>query len=70
MCIQQHITYSYGCRLKGLFTQCERLFDAQTNLQCDVTETENVEAANYCIKHLPKEGKATTKYTVCSQVNR
>lgn len=63
MCDQHWIVYQCGCQKKGEFVQCDAQYNAQTNLQCDMTNVVNDESRNYCSSHLPKQGKATTKYT-------
>ncbi|KAF2010811.1 hypothetical protein BU24DRAFT_46404 [Aaosphaeria arxii CBS 175.79] len=46
----------------GELAQCDRQFERQSNLQCDVIDPEDTISRNYCAKHLPKESKAMTKY--------
>lgn len=63
MCTQEYLTYTCGCRVKRDFKQCRRLFDdAQSDLQCNETESQEVSSENYCPKHLPKEDKAKVEY--------
>ncbi|KAG9228423.1 hypothetical protein BJ875DRAFT_389449 [Amylocarpus encephaloides] len=69
MCTQIYHVYQCGCRMKGEFKQCDEKYNAETNLQCDRTNNDDVVSRNYCSKHMPKEGKATTQY-VGRQANR
>ncbi|KAJ0165425.1 hypothetical protein CTA2_11295 [Colletotrichum tanaceti] len=62
MCIQWYYKYQCGCKQKGEFEQCDRLYDSQSNLQCARSQTEDKISRNYCAKHLPKEDKAMTEY--------
>ena len=68
MCTQVYNIYQCGCKAKGEFKQCDAKYNAQTNLQCDITEREDLVSRNYCSKHMPKEGKAKTEYI--GRVNR
>lgn len=45
-------------RIQTMRSAVQRTMD----LQCDVTNTEEVSSRNYCSKHMPKESKATTEY--------
>lgn len=62
MCEQVYLIYQCGCRAKGEFKQCDRLYDQQLSLQCDVANIHESTVRNYCPKHLPKESEATTAY--------
>lgn len=62
MCTQRYHVYQCGCRTKGEFIQCDRLYERQSNLQCNITLADELTSRNYCPKHLPKESKATTEY--------
>lgn len=62
MCTQHYLKYSCGCKLKGEFAQCDRLFESNLNLQCDATRTEEKTCRSYCAQHLVKESKATVAY--------
>ncbi|KAI0426164.1 hypothetical protein F5Y09DRAFT_72248 [Xylaria sp. FL1042] len=63
MCTQVWHIYQCGCRKKGEFQQCDRLYDAQSNLRCDRTNTDDRTSRNYCPAHMPTESKAKTEYT-------
>jgi hypothetical protein len=62
MCTQTHYRYSCGCKQKGVFEQCDRLFDLAANLQCAVTDNMDKIVRSYCPKHLLKEGKGGKAY--------
>ena len=62
MCTQFYHVYQCGCKTNGVFKQCDRLYELESNLQCNVTSKEEVQSRNYCPKHMPKEGKASTEY--------
>lgn len=62
MCTQVWHKYQCGCRRKGEFIQCERLYDLQTNVKCERINQDDVVSRNYCDKHMPTEGKAQTEY--------
>lgn len=62
MCTQTHYQYTCGCKHKGEFEQCDRLFDAKVNLQCAKTEVKDKTLRNYCPKHLLKEGQDGKAY--------
>lgn len=62
MCTQSVHLYQCGCRKEGEFKQCDRLYDAQSNLRCANTIKEELLSRNYCKKHMPTEDKATTEY--------
>ena len=62
MCTQFYHQYQCGCKQKGEFKQCERLYEAQSNLQWAQTGSESLISRNYCPKHLLRENKATTEY--------
>ncbi|KAI5856720.1 hypothetical protein GGS23DRAFT_394170 [Durotheca rogersii] len=62
MCTQYYHLYQCGCRQKGEFVQCDRLYNSQSNLQCSRMDRDDKISRNYCPKHLPKEDKATTEY--------
>ena len=67
MCTQTHYHYSCGCKQKGMFEQCDRLFDLGANLQCAVTDNTDKEVRSYCPKHLLKEGKGGKVYHVSDE---
>jgi len=54
--------YQCGCREKGELKQCNRLYEQESNLQCNVTDVDPKISRNYCSKHMPKENKATMAY--------
>lgn len=62
MCTQRFDKYKCGCQIKGTFVQCERLYNAQSNMQCNAADVEIIVSRNYCARHMPKEPKATTEY--------
>jgi hypothetical protein len=62
MCTQTHYRYSCGCKQKGVFEQCDRLFDLGANLQCAITDNADKTVRSYCSKHLLKEGKGGNAY--------
>jgi len=41
MCTQYYHVYQCGCKQKGEFVQCDRLYDNQSNLQCSRTEKDD-----------------------------
>lgn len=61
MCIQVWHTYQCGCKIKGQFKQCNLMYDQESSLRCQVTQKQNRDPRNYCSKHMPKVGKATTE---------
>ncbi len=64
MCTQTHNHYLCGCKQKGEFEQCDRLYDLGMNLQCAVTTSNPKVMRSYCATHLLKEGKATVVYPI------
>jgi hypothetical protein len=56
MCTQTYYHYGCGCKQKGEFEQCDRLFDLNVNLQCATSDAKDKSIRNYCAKHLLKEG--------------
>jgi len=64
MCTQTFNRYECGCKQKGEFEQCDRLYDLGVNLQCAITESKDKEFRSYCATHLLKEGKGTAVYQI------
>jgi hypothetical protein len=64
MCTQTHLRYLCGCKQKGEFEQCDRLYDLGVNLQCAVPDTKDKIMRSYCATHLLKEGKAAAVFQI------
>ncbi|SPQ26464.1 542b14ff-5065-4a6c-b8ee-6e3c008aa62e [Thermothielavioides terrestris] len=64
MCTQTYYQYHCGCRQKGEFEQCDRLYNLNVNLQCADTVVKDHRMRSYCAKHLLKEGKASVAYRI------
>jgi hypothetical protein len=62
MCTQTDIIYTCGCKTKGVFEQCDRLWDLKSPLQCDSAAKKELALRNYCPEHMPKEGRATVTF--------
>lgn len=59
MCTQVYIVYKCGCKKPDKFEQCDRLYNQQSNLQCDITIKRDEALRNNCSEHMTKESKAT-----------
>ena len=58
MCTQTEIAHTCGCKAKGAFEQCKRLWNLNSPLQCDLAGRKELAVRNYCPEHMPKESKA------------
>lgn len=64
MCTQTYNRYECGCKQKGEFEQCDRLYNLGVNLQCATAENKDKVLRSYCATHLVKEGKGTAVYRI------
>lgn len=64
MCTQTYNRYECGCKQKGEFEQCDRLYSLGVNLQCATADTKDKVLRSYCATHLVKEGKETAVYQI------
>jgi hypothetical protein len=62
MCQQVWHHYTCGCKTKGEFKQCDRLWNEGRVVKCATLENEAVVSRNYCSRHLPAEDKAMKEY--------
>jgi hypothetical protein len=62
MCNQTWIAYTCGCKTKGAFEQCDRLYDLQSPLRCAIADRKELAKRNYCSEHMPQEDKATITF--------
>ncbi|KAK4033370.1 hypothetical protein C8A01DRAFT_19660 [Parachaetomium inaequale] len=67
MCTQTYYHYQCGCKQKGEFEQCDRLFDLKVNLQCATADSKDKTVRSYCAKHLLKEGGGGVVYIASKQ---